>query len=408
MAHKKILDNSSLHEKAIDQNFWQLNWENQNTSWDIGYAAPAICKYLEQYLNKNAAILIAGCGNAYEAEFLVNQGFNNITLIDIAPKAVEILKEKFAQKPQVKVLCEDFFEHNSRYDLMIEQTFFCAIHPSKRNDYVKKAHQLLNKNGKLIGLLFNKKFEKEGPPFGAEIEEYKALFTPYFDIKTMEPCYNSIERRKDAELFVNLIKNSKQHWENIYQHKQPNELSWTQIYPKTSIEFINEFNLPKSASIIDIGGGDSNFVDYLLEKGFENISVLDISEAALKRAKTRLGAKADQVKWIVSDIKDFKPDVKYNVWHDRAAFHFLTQENEINNYYNVLKNATQPGSFVVIGTFSLNGPLKCSGLDIKQYDETELYDVFKQDFTQLNCITEDHTTPFNTLQNFLYCSFKHK
>lgn len=392
----------------LEQNFWQLRWENHNTAWDIGYPAPAICQFVVQYPNKNTAILIAGCGNAYEAEFLVEQGFNNITLIDIVPKVVEKLKEKFAQKPQIKVLCEDFFNHQGKYDLMIEQTFFCAIPPAQRLQYAQKAYQLLNTDGKLVGLLFNKEFEKEGPPFGGKIEAYKSIFKPYFDIKTMEPCYNSIESRKDTELFIHLIKSPKKHWENIYQHKQPNELSWTQDYPKTSIAFIRSFKLPKYAPIIDIGGGDSHLVDYLLEDGFENITVLDISESALQPAKTRLGVKANQVKWIVSDVKNFKPDTKYSVWHNRAAFHFFSQENEINAYYSVLKQATQSGSFAVIGTFSINGPLKYSELNIKQYTEITLNDVLATDFTKLRCITEDHLTPFNTQQNFLYCAFKHK
>lgn len=191
---------------SLDQHFWNARWESKETGWDIGHASPAITEYMSQYHNKNAAILIPGCGNAYEAEYLVENGFNNITLIDIAPKAVELLKVKFAHIPQVKILCEDFFLHLGKYDLMIEQTFFCALPLVKRNDYAKKAASLLNKNGRIIGVLFDKTFERPGPPFGGNTGEYKTIFSPYFDIKTMERCYNSIAPRKEAEVFINMIK----------------------------------------------------------------------------------------------------------------------------------------------------------------------------------------------------------
>jgi SAM-dependent methyltransferase len=193
-------------ETSLDQSFWNTRWQNSETGWDIGYASPAIAKYMEQYTDKNASILIPGCGNAYEAEYLSANGFTNITLIDIAPKAVEKLKEKFEQEPQVKILCEDFFKHNGRYDLIIEQTFFCAIAPSRRNEYAQKTATLLNENGKVIGLLFNKQFNKALPPFGGSLSEYKEIFEPYFTIHTMELCYNSIPPRAETELFINLIK----------------------------------------------------------------------------------------------------------------------------------------------------------------------------------------------------------
>ncbi len=188
------------------QAFWNSHWENDDTGWDIGYASPPITTYLAQYPDKQAAVLIPGCGHAYEAEFLVQDGFTNITLLDIAPRAVARLKNKFAGNPQVTVLCEDFFTHVGIYDLMVEQTFFCAIPPANRQAYVKKAASLLPKNGKLIGLLFNKHFEKAGPPFGGCVEEYKRLFAPYFTIRTMAESYNSIPPRAGAELFVHLMK----------------------------------------------------------------------------------------------------------------------------------------------------------------------------------------------------------
>jgi ubiquinone/menaquinone biosynthesis C-methylase UbiE len=197
---------------------------------------------------------------------------------------------------------------------------------------------------------------------------------------------------------------NKQHWETVYTTKQADEVSWTQEIPQTSLDFIHIFNLSKSARIIDIGGGDSKLVDYLLEEGFEDISVLDISEAALEKAKKRLGTLAEKVTWIVSDITDFKPATTYDIWHDRAAFHFLTDDKQILSYFNIVKNSVK--GFMVIGTFSENGPKKCSGLDIKQYSAASLEEMFKDNFTKLTCKTEDHTTPFNTTQNFTFCSFK--
>jgi len=190
----------------LDQTYWNTRWQREETGWDIGIAAPAITEYMLQYTNKDAAILIPGCGNAHEAEFLIKNGFNNITLIDIAAEAVERLKNRFAGKEQVKILCEDFFNHEGDYDLIIEQTFFCAIPPFKRKEYAQKTSSLLRTNGKIIGLLFDKQFEEQGPPFGGCSCEYKPIFTPYFEIYKMETCYNSITPRKEKELFINLVK----------------------------------------------------------------------------------------------------------------------------------------------------------------------------------------------------------
>jgi len=199
---------------------------------------------------------------------------------------------------------------------------------------------------------------------------------------------------------------SKNHWDNIYSTKQPNEVSWTQELPKTSLDFLHNANLDKQANIIDIGGGDSKLVDYLLEEGFENITVLDISEQALTRAKKRLGGKAANVTWIVSDITAFQPTTSYDFWHDRAAFHFLTTEPQIVKYLSTTRQAVKENGFVTIGTFSTDGPKKCSGLDIKQYTEDTLTAELKNGFKKVKCIIEDHTTPFDTKQNFLFCNFK--
>ncbi|TAH40077.1 MAG: class I SAM-dependent methyltransferase [Bacteroidetes bacterium] len=199
---------------------------------------------------------------------------------------------------------------------------------------------------------------------------------------------------------------SKNHWDIIYSTKQPNEVSWTQEAPKTSLDFIHAADLSKQSHIIDIGGGDSKLVDYLLTEGYENVTVLDISEQALIRAKKRLGSKAAKVTWIVSDITEFNPSSPFDFWHDRATFHFLTTQAEIVKYLSATRQAVKENGIVTIGTFSDNGPKKCSGLDIKQYTEDTLTKELENGFEKIKCITEDHTTPFKTTQNFLFCSFK--
>jgi 2-polyprenyl-3-methyl-5-hydroxy-6-metoxy-1,4-benzoquinol methylase len=201
---------------------------------------------------------------------------------------------------------------------------------------------------------------------------------------------------------------NKEHWEKVFSTKAPNEVSWFQEYPTTSMAFLELFNLPLNAKIIDIGGGDSNLVDALLEKGYQNIWVLDISAAALDRAKQRLGDKAHLVNWVVTDITEFKPTVKFDFWHDRAAFHFLTNEDSVYKYVSIAEASINDNGYLVLGTFSENGPEKCSGLEIQQYNETSMSARFEIGFERIKCITENHTTPFNTIQNFLFCSFRKK
>lgn len=186
--------------------FWDQRWQNNETGWDIGYASPALLSYLQQVNDKSIRILIPGCGNAYEAKAFWELGFKNITLIDISPFAVEKLKKELASYEGINIYCEDFFQHIGEYDLIIEQTFFCAILPEMRISYVKKIHELLTINGRLVGLLFGIQFEKEGPPFGGSLEEYQQIFSPFFNIKTMENCSKSIPQRNGNELFINLIK----------------------------------------------------------------------------------------------------------------------------------------------------------------------------------------------------------
>lgn len=202
--------------------------------------------------------------------------------------------------------------------------------------------------------------------------------------------------------------NRKSHWEHIYTTKQLHEVSWFQPIPETSLNFIRELCPNKLAKIIDVGGGDGFLVDHLLELGYQDLTVLDISKAAIARAKHRLGEKAERVTWIVADIATFEPTAQYDLWHDRAAFHFLTNETEIKHYQEITRNHIVPNGHLVLGTFSDQGPKKCSGIDITQYTETTMSALFTERFEKVNCIQVDHPTPFNTLQRFIFCAFKRK
>jgi len=199
--------------------------------------------------------------------------------------------------------------------------------------------------------------------------------------------------------------NLKDHWEHIYGTKQPREVSWTQEIPTTSLKLIEELNLPNDARIIDVGGGDSHLVDHLLKMGFTNLTVLDISAAAIERAKERLQSDADKVKWIVSDILDFKPNTTYTLWHDRASFHFQIAEEAINQYVGILKKATK--DYAIIGGFSTEGPKKCSALEIKQYNEEALQECMViAELKTRKTLRVDHITPMGGSQNFLFGVFQ--
>jgi 2-polyprenyl-3-methyl-5-hydroxy-6-metoxy-1,4-benzoquinol methylase len=202
--------------------------------------------------------------------------------------------------------------------------------------------------------------------------------------------------------------NRKKHWENIYHTKELKELSWFEPLPFTSIELIEKTAKNKDSKIIDVGGGDSFVVDHLLKKGYTNVTVLDVSALAIERAQKRLGLKAKLVKWIIADATEFAPAEKYDVWHDRAAFHFLTHEEEIKKYQESLYNGVQTGGSFIISTFSKNGPTKCSGIEIKQYSEATLTELFGNKFNKRECKTIDHITPFKTHQNFVFCVFEKK
>jgi SAM-dependent methyltransferase len=197
-----------------------------------------------------------------------------------------------------------------------------------------------------------------------------------------------------------------QHWETIYETKTPEQVSWTQKIPQTSLDFIVSFELEKKAKIIDVGGGDSLLVDHLLALGYSNITVLDISGAALKRAQDRLGDKANKVTWIQCDILDFIAIDKYDIWHDRAAFHFLTEQSQVQKYVEIAANAVKDK--MIVATFSVDGPIKCSGLNITQYNQDSMSKIFNDSFELESAKTEDHRTPFDNVQNFLFCTFLKK
>lgn len=198
------------------------------------------------------------------------------------------------------------------------------------------------------------------------------------------------------------------HWEKVYRTKQPWEVSWTQEIPETSLQLIQSFHLPKSAPIIDIGGGDSKLVDHLLHEGYRDLTVLDISRTAIEKAKMRLGEQADRIQWLICDITNFQPARKYKIWHDRATFHFLIKEKQIHKYLEITTQAVDHDGFLTMGTFSTGGPDTCSGLEIRKYSEDTLPLLLNIGFEKIKCFTQDHITPFKTRQNFLFCSFRRK
>ena len=190
----------------LGETFWNNQYEANATGWDLGEVSPPLKAYIDQLTRKNMRILIPGCGNTHEADYLLQQGFTNITVIDIASALVMQLKEKFASNPNIKIILGDFFEHVGEYDLILEQTFFCAINPPLRKDYVAKMKELLSTGGKLVGVLFYREFEQQGPPFGGCKCQYEPMFEKNFDFKTFELCNNSFVKRHGTELFINLVK----------------------------------------------------------------------------------------------------------------------------------------------------------------------------------------------------------
>ena len=198
----------------------------------------------------------------------------------------------------------------------------------------------------------------------------------------------------------------KNHWENIYSNKDENEVSWFQTVPKTSHQLIKKLNLESNDNIIDIGSGRSRILKILIDEGFNNLSYLDISKEACKKSKIALGDDKSKVNWNVENVLNFESKIKYKLWHDRAVFHFFTDKKDIEKYKEVAIKNISSGGYLVLGTFSINGPKKCSGLDVSQYSEQSLNEIFKSDFNLLESFYIDHQTPFDTTQNFLFCIFK--
>ena len=196
------------------------------------------------------------------------------------------------------------------------------------------------------------------------------------------------------------------HWERVYTSKNENEVSWFQAKPETSLDLIRQTGATGGSAIIDIGGGASRLVDELLRAGFRSLAVLDVSEAALAAARARLGADASRVDWIVTDVTQWTPDRRYDVWHDRAAFHFLTDPADRTAYLSRLRHALSPAGHVVIGTFATDGPEKCSGLPVQRYDAEGLQKTFGEDFRLMGSHRERHTTPWGSTQSFQFARFQ--
>lgn len=192
-------------DAPIPKEFWDQSYTYNKTGWDLGQVSLPLKAYIDSLENKNLKILIPGCGNAYEAGYLLEKGFKYVTLADISKVLTGRLKEKFQGQP-VNIINENFFDLNGKYDLILEQTFFCALNPFLRDKYVQKCYDLLNDNGKIAGVLFNKKFAPTEPPFWATNEEYKRLFLPLFSFNKFENCNNSIDARKGYELFFEFEK----------------------------------------------------------------------------------------------------------------------------------------------------------------------------------------------------------
>lgn len=190
----------------LNKEYWNNKYLAGSTGWDIGNISTPQKEYFDQLSNKELRILIPGCGNAYEAEYLVERRFKNVFLIDWSEVALDNFRKKIHWLPDSHIFCEDFFAHEGEYDIISEQTFFCAIEPSERAHYAEKVHDLLAPGGKLVGLLFDDPLYDDHPPFGGNKEEYKKYFEPYFEFKVFERAYNSIKPRLGRELFINLVK----------------------------------------------------------------------------------------------------------------------------------------------------------------------------------------------------------
>ena len=198
----------------------------------------------------------------------------------------------------------------------------------------------------------------------------------------------------------------KSHWENIYSSKKEDGVSWFQEYPKTSIDLIEKYSIDKSISIIDIGSGRSKILKNLIENGYDDLTYLDISQEACSKSKISLGNKQDLVQWHVENVLDFNTEKNFLIWHDRAVFHFLISKEDLEKYKQVALKNIVDGGYLILGTFSENGPEKCSGLNVSRYSTKSLKEIFNPEFKMIESFTIDHKTPFNTTQNFLFSIFK--
>lgn len=196
----------------------------------------------------------------------------------------------------------------------------------------------------------------------------------------------------------------KNHWEKVYSSKAPEAVSWFQEHPAFSLRFIRNTGISKDARIIDVGGGASTLVDDLLNEAYSDVTVLDLSAAALQEAQKRLGERARQVHWIEADITHADlPVGSFDVWHDRAVFHFLTDPADRKAYVETVMRSVKPGGHVIVATFAPDGPTQCSGLPVMRYGPSELHDEFGEPFTLVEHAREEHHTPFGTVQQFVYC-----
>lgn len=198
------------------------------------------------------------------------------------------------------------------------------------------------------------------------------------------------------------------HWNNVYATKLETEVSWFQQTPAPSLDLIRATGARSQTSIIDIGGGESRLVDALLEEGFEAVSVLDLSEKALVATKVRLGRRAEKVRWIIADVTQWQPSETYDLWHDRAAFHFLTDPADRAAYALQVRRAVRAGGHVIIGTFALDGPERCSGLPVERHDAESIGAILGNEFELIDTRRHDHATPSGTFQRFQFSTFRRK
>ena len=196
------------------------------------------------------------------------------------------------------------------------------------------------------------------------------------------------------------------HWENVYRAKSPEGVSWYQSRPDISLQLINAYAPARDSAILDVGGGASTLIDHLLDAGYAGLTVLDIAEAALAHMRRRLGARASRVHWIVADITLWRPDARYDLWHDRAVLHFLVEPKDQTNYADALRRAVKPGGIAMIAGFAPGGPEKCSGLTVVQHDGASLGALLGERFKLIEIRDELHRTPWNTEQAFRYHVFR--